>query len=437
MPAFSPTDLAIELLTLWLVLSGVGWAGWATYRTWARGVDTAGFLLLGAALAGWLAVIWLTTPILGGVELVPLGLKQLLWSALPVSAVVSAVAVAVALLSRSVVRSPRALAVALLSSVLLPATILPVLVGGASEVSLMSNPLPATVSDAPPADPLTDEAHPGMVFVPAGPFIMGTLNAAQLRQIVGNVGGDEQPVRSVYLDAYFIDRYEVTNRQFARFVESTGHVTQAEELGGGQVWGREGWFLQARASWRQPMGPGDSIDGLDDHPVVQVSWNDAKAYCAWESKRLPSEAEWEKSARGIDARDYPWGRDFDPARLNFCDAECVQLPTFNDRSVSDGYARTAPVGSFPGGVSPYGTLDMVGNVWEWVEDWYDADYYSYGPTTNPRGPDRSAGIGADYHKVVRGGSWTSERDFARATSRSYDPPDNSYFGVGFRCASDG
>lgn len=437
MPVFEWTDLILEVLALWLVWGGVAWLGLLAFRFRAHRLDLANLILAAAAVVGWVAILRLTTPIFGGAEIVPLGLVPLLWSGVPLYVVVSALALTSVLLAAVARRSSVAVAVVLGGLVAAPVVALPLLARGAESIVLFSDPPIRTVADPTPAVPVTDPARPGMVFVGEGPFIMGTLNRAQLREIVGNPEGDEQPVRTVYLDAFYIDRTEVSNRDFMRFVSSTGHVTQAEKRGLGQVWGEDGWFEQPDADWRHPMGPDDSIEGLDDHPVVQVSWNDAEAYCAWADKRLPTEAEWEKAGRGLDARDYPWGSDFDPAKLNYCDAECTQLSHFNDRSASDGFARTAPVGSFPGGASPYGAVDMVGNVWEWVHDWYDARYYAYMPSSNPPGPDRSAGIGADHHRVVRGGSWTSERDFARVTSRSYDPPDNSYFGVGFRCAADG
>lgn len=430
------TDLLIESLALWLVWSGVAWLALAAYRFRTHGLDVGNAGLLAAAFAGWAALLRLTTGVFGSPEVIHLGLVPLVKSGLPVYltvVVLLPMAGAVGLLSG---RSRVATVAALAALVAGPALALPALVGEAGEVALFSDPMPVTVAQLPPRTPITDAAHPGMVYVPAGPFIMGTLHPAQLRDIVGNLDGDEQPVRSVLLDGFYIDQYEVTNDEFARFVERTGHVTGAETKGTGQVWGADGWFSQDGADWRHPKGPGDDIEGRGRHPVVQVTWDDANAFCAWENKRLPTEAEWEKAGRGVDARDYPWGSTFDATKVNFCDAECVQLPRHRDPSASDGYAGTAPVGSFPGGVSPYGLYDMVGNVWEWVHDWYDADYYKHAPNVNPPGPDHSSGIGASEHRVVRGGSWTSQKDFTRVTSRSYDPPTWSYFGVGFRCASD-
>jgi formylglycine-generating enzyme required for sulfatase activity len=436
MPVFELSDLVAEILALWLVWSGAAWLALAAFRFRTHRLDTPNTLLVSAAVVGWLTALRLGTGLLGGSQLIPLDLVPLVWSGLPVYIVVSALFVAAIVLARLARASRLALGVTLGLSLAVPAVALIALLGDAEQVTLFSDPLPETVAQPIPAAPITDAGHPGMVLVPAGPFIMGTLNEAQRRPIVGSPQGDEQPVRTVYLDAFYIDRTEVTNAEFARFVAATRHVTDAEQYGAGQIWGPNGWFEQEGAQWRHPMGPGDSIDGLDEHPVVQVSWNDATAFCAWSGKRLPREAEWEKAARGVDARDYPWGVDFDPTKLNYCDAGCFELP-HNDSSASDGHARTAPVGSFPAGASPYGALDMVGNAWEWVQDWYDSGYYATMPSVNPPGPERSAGIGATEHRVVRGGSWTSEPDFTRTTSRSYDPPTNTYFGVGFRCATDG
>ena len=230
----------------------------------------------------------------------------------------------------------------------------------------------------------------------------------------------------MYLDGYWIDRTEVTNKQFARFVEATGHRTTAEVEGCG--WGAtgEGWKCIDGADWRHPNGPSTSIDEQMDHPVVQVSWDDAVAYCQWAGKRLPTEAEWEKAARGSDGRTYPWGYAFDGSKLNFCDTNCEF--DWKDDGADDGYARTAPVGSYPAGASPYGAQDVAGNVWEWVADWYDSGYYSESSATrNPTGP--ASGDG----RVLRGGSWDNDVNHARSANRSRIDPVNRNNNNGFRC----
>src|SRR5262245_30976232 len=214
-----------------------------------------------------------------------------------------------------------------------------------------------------------------MVLVPAGEFIMGSEEAAYY--------DIAKPRHQVYLDAFYIDKYEVTNARFQQFVQATGYRTQAEREGGGKIrTGAKTWADVPDATWRAPRGKGSSIAGLEAHPVVQVSWHDAKAYCTWAGKRLPTEAEWEKAARGTDGRLYPWGNEFDGTRVNFCDRNCPF--EWKDAAVDDGFRSTAPVGSYEAGKSPYGAYDMVGNVWEWVADWYDATYYRRSPARNPR-----------------------------------------------------
>lgn len=272
----------------------------------------------------------------------------------------------------------------------------------------------------------------GMAFVPAGPFLMGSLSSYQTQPIVLSPYGDERPMRAHYLDAYHIDVYEVTNSEFSEFVSETDYLTDAEVLDRGRRWAADGWHDGEGLVWFQPRYQGDSIEARDDHPVVQVSWNDATAYCKWAGKRLPTEAEWEKAARGPFGQEYPWGEGFDPTKLNYCDKNCEDLPQFKDDGGDDGYRWTAPVGSYPEGRSYYGAYDMAGNVWEWVADAYGPYYYYYSPYSNPSGPK----VKGFERRVVRGGSFTSERGYSRATSRSYDPPYISFFGVGFRCAKD-
>jgi len=277
-----------------------------------------------------------------------------------------------------------------------------------------------------------------MVFVPVGEFVMGS----------ENLGDDERPAHRVYLDDFWIDRYEVTNERFALFVTATGYQTEAERRGWGWVWkGSDGstelttgWEKVEGADWRHPRGPDpsttlrqgseqhSSIADKMDHPVVLVSWNDADTYCRWAGKRLPSEAQWEKAARGPSppqqARDdegpghgrrYAWGDEFDSAKANTSESE---------------RGDTTPVGSFsPQGDSPYGASDMTGNVWEWVADWYGSDYYSQAPLTNPPGP-----ITGTY-KVLRGGSWPFDEVYARTPFRYNVKPEYTYDFVGFRCSS--
>ncbi len=256
-----------------------------------------------------------------------------------------------------------------------------------------------------------------MVSVPAGEFIMGTNN--------GNPY--EAPVRTVYLDGFWIDKTEVTNAQFSAFASETGYRTEAEQQGGGYNYTNDGRLFVEGANWQRPQGPGSDIAGLDDYPVVLVSWSDAQAYCQWRNARLPTEAEWEKAARGDDARKHPWGDDFDRSSLNYCDANCP----FDWRIVgaNDGYAMTAPVGSYLQGASPYGALDMAGNLREWVADWFDENYYRVAPNENPAGPAEGR------RRVARGSAWNDVEWTVRSTDRFAYQPTVASNEVGFRCAA--
>jgi formylglycine-generating enzyme required for sulfatase activity len=234
-----------------------------------------------------------------------------------------------------------------------------------------------------------------MVYVPAGEFTMGS-----------NQYDDEKPVHTVALDAFWIDRTEVSNAQFRQCVEAG--VCQAPTT----------------CDWGDPTyDDGDKTN----HPVVCVNWSQAQAYCQWAGARLPTEAEWEKAARGTDGRVYPWGNDFDCRRGNFDDEQQIDDYVVPGGPDCDGYKQTAPVGSYPAGASPYGALDMAGNVWEWVNDWYDGGYYAISPSTNPKGPDSG-----DY-RVPRGGSWGDDDYVVRAALRDGGDPAYRSSVIGFRC----
>jgi formylglycine-generating enzyme required for sulfatase activity len=229
-----------------------------------------------------------------------------------------------------------------------------------------------------------------MVYVPAGGFPMGSLQGDD----------DERPVHNVILDAFWIDRTEVTNAQYALCVND---------------------------GWCEASSYADDTDyNGDGHPVVGVSWYNANAYCEWVGGRLPTEAEWEYAARGPEGHIYPWGDTFGGRRLNFCDANCV-FTAHQDAAHDDGYEKTAPVGSYPGGASWCGALDMAGNVWEWVADWYDAEYYDHSPAKNPLGPSSGEGRG------IRGGSWGQDANSARCANRNLDYPTETFDINGFRC----
>jgi formylglycine-generating enzyme required for sulfatase activity len=234
-----------------------------------------------------------------------------------------------------------------------------------------------------------------MIYVPPGDFIMGSPK--------GDGDPDEQPQRQVYLDAFWIDKTEVTNAEYRRFVEATGHRVP-------RYWDSA-----------QLNRPGQ--------PVVGVSWEDAQAYARWAGKHLPTEAEWEKAARGTDGRKYPWGNVWDAGATRRCNVLDRDDPTALGSVVStDGYGCTAPVGSYPLGESPYGCLDMAGNAWEWCADWYDSEYYGSGLRQNPRGAP-----GGEF-RVLRGGSCESLAWELRCADRYYLDPSCMSGSTGFRCA---
>ena len=228
------------------------------------------------------------------------------------------------------------------------------------------------------------QADPGkgdtveMALIPAGTYLAGSEDEKR--------GWSPQPV---YLDAYRIDVHEVTNRQYRRFVEEIGYAAPP--------------FLEDER-YNQP-----------DAPVVGVSWYDARAYCWWTHKRLPTEAEWEKAARGTMGHPFPWGDTYRPSLANLWGEE-------------DGFAVVAPVGHFPAGASPYGLQDVVGNVWEWCRDRYAPNYNENLDERNPRGPQRG------YHRVLRGGSWVSSPEFVRGFVRDRLDPFARGTHFGFRCA---
>ena len=242
------------------------------------------------------------------------------------------------------------------------------------------------------ASSLAQELDPvPMITIPAGAFLMGTPE--------GQGRADEWPQRSIYLDAFMIDQVEVTNERYMRFVKATGHRTPPNPYG---------------------TGPLQSIQGIEHLPVVQMTWYDAKSYCGWAGKRLPTEAEWEKAARGTDGRLYPWGNDPPTAKRANFDREWVEEKTLH------------PVGSVPGGDSPYGVKDMAGNAREWVSDWYDAEYYRHAPDRNPQGPDKKGVV-----RSIRGGSWHSPTSDITTTARGRGGFALQTHGTGFRCVRGG
>jgi len=239
-----------------------------------------------------------------------------------------------------------------------------------------------------------------IIYIPTGDFQMGSETG----------WSDERPVHQVHLDGFWIDQFEVTNVAFGRFILETGYQTDAEQAGWGYVWQNDQWNRIGGLNWRYPNRPGEGISAIMDHPVVQVSWYDANAYCQWAGGRLATEAEWEMAAVGTTGWKYPWGNEFEPTRLN-----------------ASG-SGTVPVGSYETGKSTWGAYDMAGNVWEWVNDWYREDYYASSPSTNPPGP-----IEVDY-KVLRGGGWDPSGGDSRSADRGFLAPSRQGNTIGFRCA---
>jgi serine/threonine-protein kinase len=223
----------------------------------------------------------------------------------------------------------------------------------------------------------------------------------------------------VYLDAYWIDQTEVTNAMFAEFLNEMGNQRE----------GKYTWLdsddeeNEERIDWEG--GEWRPKSGYGDHPVIEVTWYGARAYCEWAGRRLPTEAQWEKAARGTDGRTYPWGDEFNGKLLNYCDTKCPE--EWPDDEYNDGYAKTAPVGSYPDGASPYGALDMAGNVYEFVMDWYSNNYYSNSPDKDPHGPSNGT------YKIHRGGSWWNPPYHIRSADRGYTSAYDSDGNVGFRC----
>jgi sulfatase modifying factor 1 len=299
-----------------------------------------------------------------------------------------------------------------------------------------------------------------MIFIDGGTFQMGSDRHYP----------EEAPVHRVAVDAFWMDRNPVTNRQFREFVHATGYVTFAEippdpkdypgalphmlkagslvfsppdgpvDLTNFANW----WGFKFGANWRRPYGKGSSIRGLDDHPVVQVAYRDAEAYAAWAGKELPTEAEWEFAARGgLDGAEFAWGEQFTPEGRHMANTWQGQFPVQN--LAEDGFERTSPVEAFP--PNGYGLFDMIGNVWEWTTDWYSPGHAADAPKAccipeNPRGGSQGGSFDPSQpqiripRKVLKGGSHLCAPNYCRRyrpSARYPQPIDTSTCHVGFRC----
>jgi formylglycine-generating enzyme required for sulfatase activity len=274
-----------------------------------------------------------------------------------------------------------------------------------------------------------------MVHVPGGTFVMGSTDKeveAVLRLCNESREAcqhswftNEQPAHKVSLDGFWIDRTEVTNAQFATFL----NTQSAEAEDDARAWG--GLLLELDSEHCLIEWEDDGFrpkEGYANYPVVKVSWYGAKAYCTWASAQLPTEAEREYAARGRDQAVYPWGDSLDGNRLNCCDVNCP-FEDWRATMHDDGYAKTAPVGYYPDGMSWCGVLDMAGNVWEWGADRYGEDYYAQSPTRNPQGPE------SGQFRVQRGGAWTASQRDTRSACRHQYPASWQDHAVGFRCAT--
>ncbi len=280
----------------------------------------------------------------------------------------------------------------------------------------------------------------GMILLTGGPFLMGSESADSFP----NDG--EGPVRRVTIDPFWMDQYPVRNRDFMQFVQATQYITEAEQIGWSFVFagdlpadiatsaqavhGTEWWRVIEGATWLHPEGPDSNVSTRADHPVVQVSWNDAVAYGAWAGKRLPTEAEWEFAARGgLEQNTYPWGNELTPDGKHLCNIWQGVFPTSN--TAEDGYTSTCPPDAFP--PNGYGLYGMTGNTWEWMADWFHPSWHLHATRHNPVGPPQGVA------RVMKGGSYLCHRSYCnryRVAARSSNTPDSATTNIVFRCVRD-
>ena len=340
-----------------------------------------------------------------------------------------------------------------------PATAAPASTAATAAPDEFQNTVPNTAG--PPGT-----APEGMVWIPGGEFSMGARDPRGLAHGGHDGMEDARPVHRVYVDGFWLDRTEVTNRQFERFVRATGYVTIAEKtptagefpgappenlVAGSVVFTPpdqavplddhyQWWRYVAGASWRHPSGPKSGLKGREDYPVVHIAYPDAQAYAAWAGKRLPTEAEWEFAGRGgLSGKVYEWGDEFRPAGRWMANTHQGSFPL--EDKAEDGYRGAAPVGRFP--PNSYGVLDMAGNVWEWCSDWYRPDTYARlaaeGVARNPQGPDDPFDPAEPNEKkrVHRGGSFLCTEQYCTRYmigTRGKGEVTTGSDHLGFRCA---
>jgi formylglycine-generating enzyme required for sulfatase activity len=265
-----------------------------------------------------------------------------------------------------------------------------------------------------PIENLIENGWMRLVQVPAGTFEMGS-----------DLDEYASPAHQVSIDEFWIGQTEVTNAMFCTFLNEKGN--QRED---GVDWWEPGAGYNGIVYGHiiENNGVFSPEPGFENYPVIEVSWYGAAAYCGWSGGRLPTEAEWEYVARGPESLRYPWGNEFDGSRVNYCDTSCTQ--DWRDTTDNDGQQEAAPVGSYPDGASWCGALDLSGNVWEWVQDYWSEDYYANSPMENPQGPNTG-----DFY-VARGASWFDEAERMQAFVRKgLSPSSYRMHWIGFRCVS--
>jgi formylglycine-generating enzyme required for sulfatase activity len=309
-----------------------------------------------------------------------------------------------------------------------------------------------------------------MLWIPGGEFSMGAQNPVDMNDVGMKATVDSRPIHRVYVDGFFMDKTDVTNAQFARFVKATGYITVAERkpraedypgappenlVAGSVVFAPpahpvllddhfQWWTYVHGANWRHPLGPDSNIAGKGNYPVVQIAYEDAQAYARWAGKRLPTEAEWEFAARGgLTGKPYVWGDTFRPAGRWMANTYQGHFPDRDDGE--DGYSGIAPVAKFP--PNNYGLYDMAGNVWQWTSDWYRPDYYAEltregGIARNPNGPSSSYDPEEPGRakKVQRGGSFLCTDQYCSrymVGTRGKGDVDTGTNHLGFRCVMAG